>query len=53
MKYSDLQINDVFTVEREGNCNYYIKKEFYIVDYNDPKKAFRKLKGDVKVVKVL
>lgn len=45
MKYRDLKIGDVFVIKRDMEKGTFVKKEFYIQDVNDPKKAFRRLHG--------
>lgn len=52
MKYSELEIGDFFTVERENNANIYVKKEYWVESACNPKMCFRKFKGDTRVKKV-
>ena len=49
MKYNELQIGDMFTVEREKHANIYVKQEFYDVYACNRNLRFKKYNGNTKV----
>ena len=51
MKYIDLKIGDIFTVDREENKIAYVKDEFWYQQLNSSKK-FKALNGCTKVKKI-
>ena len=54
MKYSELNVGDNFKIAREGKGGcIYVKHEFYFSELLDPKKSYRKLKGDVVVERII
>ena len=52
MKYSELNIDDLFIIKRENSGTIYRKKEFYFEDVRNPKLAYRKLWGGTQVEKI-
>lgn len=52
MKYKDLKINDLFTIDRENSGVVYRKKKFYFEEVQNPLKAYRKLWGSTNVTKI-
>lgn len=51
LKYIDLKIGDIFTVDREENKIAYVKDEFWYQQLNSGKK-FKALNGCTKVKKI-
>lgn len=51
-KYKDLKTGDLFTIVRENNEIVYRKKDFYFEEVQHPLKAYRKLYGGTKVIKI-
>ena len=51
VKYRELKVGDVFTINRENNGIAYVKWENCIEQLNPPRK-FAKLNGGTKVVKI-
>ena len=51
MKYIELKIGDIFTVDREENKIAYVKDEFWYQQLNSGKK-FKALNGCTKVKKI-
>ena len=51
VKYRELKVGDVFTINRENNVIAYVKWENCIEQLNPPRK-FPKLNGGTKVVKI-
>lgn len=51
VKFSELQVGDVFTINRENNGIAYVKWEGCIEQLN-PQRKFPKLNGGTRVVKI-
>ena len=51
MKYNELKIGDVFTIERENNGVAYIKDEYWYQQLNNGRK-YKALNGGTKVTKI-
>ncbi len=49
MKYNELQIGDMFTVERENHANIYVKQEYCVENAFDRNIKYRKYNGNTKV----